>query len=192
MFLRPPGDAIRHLRAPESSIESSTQAVEHLLTTAEEFISTGHQRFASPETPSTRTTMPMRNRRHLFCRCWNRTSGSSHSRKNGVQLSLIWHLLRSVKSKPTARPATPLPCQTQKPELKRPTEQLETGVAEKQSLQKRPPVISHQDSDELARNHLADALTLDPNNAKARLLTMVLDRVSSAEPLSPVPRLLRK
>ena len=172
--------AISNLHASESAITSSAEAVEHLLTTAESLVRTGHQRFASPETPS-------------------KSNNDADAESSPSVMSLLEQDIRiiafekewsdaqsylaaleigEVEADSSTSYATALA--DAKSRVQAATEQLETGVAEKQSLLKSLQSAAISYSDELAKTHLADALTLDPENAKARLLTIVLTASASA------------
>ena len=172
-------DAIRQLRAPESSIESSTQAVEHLLTSAESLISTGHKRFASPDSPSLATTaaksspsvLPLLEQ-DIRIIAFQKESYAAQSYLRSLEIG-------EIEADSSTNYATAL--SDAKARVKATTEQLENGVAEKRSLVKGLQSSAIRRTDELARNHLSDALTLDPNNARARLLMMVVT-ASSPEP----------
>ena len=172
--------AIRDLHAPESAITSSSEAAEHLLTTAEALVRTGHQRFASPETPSNSNNdadaesspsvmslLEQDIRIIAFEKEWS-----------DAQSYLAALEIGEVEADSSTSYATALA--DAKSRVQAATEQLETGVAEKQSLLKSLQSAAISYSDELAKTHLADALTLDPENAKARLLTIVLTASASA------------
>ena len=172
--------AIKDLQAPESTMTSSAEAIEHLLTTAEALIRTGHQRFASLDTlssagpdanadssPSVRTLLEQDIRIIAFEKEW----GDAQSYLAGLETG-------EVEADSSTSYATALA--DVRSRVHAATEQLETGVAEKQSLVNslRSAAISH--TNELAKTHLADVLTLDPENANARLLTIILTASSSA------------
>jgi hypothetical protein len=172
--------AIRDLHAPETAITSSEEAVEHLLTTAETLIRTARLRFATLQapsnvgsdanadsSPSVRTLLEQDIRIIAFEKEW----GDAQSYLAGLETG-------EVEADSSTSYATALA--DVKSRVQAATEQLETGVAEKQSLLKsfRSAAISH--TDQLAKTHLADVLTLDPENAKARLLTIILTAASSA------------
>lgn len=172
-------DAIRDLQAPETSIDSSTQAVEHLLTTAEALIRTGHQRFALLETPANTSTnadtesMPsvltlleQDIRIIAFEKEWNAAQSYLAALETG-----------EIEADTSSSYATAVA--DARARVNAAVEQLEAGVAAKQSLRKSLQSAAIRRSDELAKNHLADVLTLDPDNAKARLLTMVLTASAS-------------
>ena len=166
--------AIKDLRAPESAITSSAEAIEHLLTTAETLIRTGHQRFASLETlssagpdanadssPSVLTLLEQDIRIIAFEKEWGNAQSYLAALETG-----------EVEADSSTSYATALA--DAKARVQAATEQLESGVSEKQSLLKNLQSAAISRSDELAETHLADVLTLDPENAKARLLTFVL------------------
>ena len=172
-------DAIRDLRAPESSIESSTQAVEHLLRTAESLISTSHKRFASLDSSSLATTAAESSPSVLPLLEQDIRIIAFQKESNAAQSYLRSLEIGEIEADNSTNYATALT--DAKARVKAATEQLETGIAERQSLLKSLQSSAITRTDELARNHLTDALTLDPNNAKARLLMMVVT-ASAAEP----------
>ena len=172
--------AIRDLHAAESAITSSAEAVEHLLTTAEALVRTGHQRFASPETtsnsdndadaessPSVMSLLEQDIRIIALEREWSDARSYLAALETG-----------EVEADSSTSYATALA--DAKSRVQAATEQLESGVTEKQSLLKNLQAAAISRSDELAKTHLADVLMLDPENAKARLLTIVLTASSPA------------
>ena len=172
--------AIRDLHAPESAITSSSEAAEHLLTTAEALVRTGHQRFASPETPSNSNndadaesspSVMSLLEQDIRIIAFEKEWGDAQSYLAALEIG-------EVEADSSTSYATALA--DAKSRVQAATEQLENGVAEKQSLLKNLQSAAIRHSDELAKTHLADVLTLDPENAKARLLTIVLTASASA------------
>lgn len=167
-------DAISHLKAPETSIDSSGKAVEHLLTTAETLIRKGHQRFTLLETPASTSTdsdadslpsvltlLEQDIRIIAFEKEWNAAQSYLAALETG-----------GIEADTSSSYATAVT--DAKVRLKAAVEQLETGIAAKQYLLRSLQSAAIRRSDELAKNHLADVLILDPSNTKARLLMMVL------------------
>jgi hypothetical protein len=173
------GDAIRDLRAPESSIESLTQAVEHLLRTAESLISTGHKRFATLDSSSLSTTASESSPSVLLLLEQDIRIIAFQKESNAAQSYLRSLEIGEIEADSSTNYATAL--MDAKARVKAADEQLETVIQEKRTLLKVLQSSAIRRTDELAGNHLADALTLDPNNARARLLMMVVT-ASSPEP----------
>jgi hypothetical protein len=174
-------NAIRDMKAPETSIDSSTQAVEHLLTTAEVLIRTGHQRFALLETPANTNTNTNADTESMPSVLTLLEQDiriiAFEKERNAAQSYLAALETGEIEADTSSSYATAVA--DARARVSAAVEQLETGMAAKQSLRKSLQSAAIRRSDELAKNHLADVLTLDPDNAKARLLTMVLTASAS-------------
>lgn len=172
-------NAIRDMKAPETSIDSSTQAVEHLLTTAEALIRTGHQRFALLETPANTNTNADTESMPSVLTLLEQDIRiiAFEKERNAAQSYLAALETGEIEADASSSYATAVA--DARARVSAAVEQLENGMAAKQSLRKSLQSAAIRRSDELAKNHLADVLTLDPDNAKARLLTMVLTASAS-------------
>ncbi len=172
--------AISDLHAPESTITSSAEAVEHLLMTAESLVRTGHQRFASLETPSSSDNDPdAESSPSVMSLLEQDIRNIALEKEWGDAQSYLADLeTGEIEADSSTSYATALA--DAKARVQAAAEQLETGVADKQSLLKglQSAAISH--SDELAKKYLGDVLTLDPENAKARSLSLALAASSPA------------
>lgn len=175
-------DAIRELHASESAIGSSAEAVEHLLTKAESLIRTGHQRFAiadlssststDADAPSSLSVLPLLEqdiRNIAFEKEWNAAQSYLRSLETG-----------EVETDASSSYATALA--DAQARVKAASEQLEAGVADKQSLLRSLKSSALIRTNNGAKEHLADALAIDPSNTKARLLMMIV-AVSPSEPV---------
>jgi hypothetical protein len=172
--------AIRDLHASESAITSSSEAVKHLLTTAEALVRTAHQRFASPETPANSNNDADAESLPSFMSLLEQDIRVIAFEKEWSDAQSYLAALQTGEVEADSSTSYATALADARSRVQAATEQLESGITEKQSLLKslQSAAISH--SDELAKTHLADALALDPENAKARLLTIVLTASSPA------------
>lgn len=172
--------AIRDLRAPENAITSSAEAVEHLLTTAEALVKTGHQRFATLETPSSSDNDADAESSPSVMSLLEQDIRIIAFEKEWSEAQSFLAALETGEIEADSSTSYVTVLAEAKSRVQAATEQLESGVAEKQSLLRSFREVAISRSDELAKTHLADVLTLDPENTEARLLSIVLGASSSA------------
>lgn len=172
--------AINDLHAPEAGITSSAEAVEHLLTTAETLIKTAHRRFVSLQAPSSLGTDAEADSSPSVLTLLEQDIRIIALEKEWSDAQAYVAALETGEVEADSSTSYATALTDAKSRVQAANEQLESGVAEKLFALKRLQSAAISHSDGIAKTHLADVLTLDPENTKARLLSIVLAESSSS------------